>query len=251
MQWAGDDHGNPILAVLPLHGRGNKNNEGEGVRFLGYRWPWIESNQPVVLFDSSAGLHATHNFNVTPLHASGLFVIATKEGLRTFTTTNLPQNPGKFLSDEPAGEVRLGSLGPQKIAFVATIEPMHGNRLAVTLLTDLGALTTAAKRLVLDESLTQGHALATGDLLGIGFDQIVVGWRGAGKPGEKVGIKLYAPDDATGTSWKLNTLIDDNQMACEDLKLADLNGDGRLDIIAAGRATKNVVIYWNESGKAK
>ncbi|MEZ5301545.1 MAG: VCBS repeat-containing protein [Verrucomicrobiales bacterium] len=35
-------------------------------------------------------------------------------------------------------------------------------------------------------------------------------------------------------------------MACEDLKLADLNGDGRLDVIAAGRATNNVVIYWNK-----
>jgi hypothetical protein len=26
---------------------------------------------------------------------------------------------------------------------------------------------------------------------------------------------------------------------------ADLNGDGRIDIIAGGRATKNVKIYWN------
>ena len=31
--------------------------------------------------------------------------------------------------------------------------------------------------------------------------------------------------------------------------LADLNGDGRLDIIAAGSATKNLKIYWNESRK--
>jgi hypothetical protein len=36
-------------------------------------------------------------------------------------------------------------------------------------------------------------------------------------------------------------------MACEDLKIADLNNDGRPDIIAAGRATKNVIIYWNET----
>jgi hypothetical protein len=32
-------------------------------------------------------------------------------------------------------------------------------------------------------------------------------------------------------------------MACEDLKVADLDGDGKPEIIAAGRATKNVVIY--------
>ena len=36
-------------------------------------------------------------------------------------------------------------------------------------------------------------------------------------------------------------------MAVEDLKLADLDADGRLDIIAAGRSTKNLKIYWNKS----
>ena len=35
-------------------------------------------------------------------------------------------------------------------------------------------------------------------------------------------------------------------MAAEDLTLEDLNGDGRPEIIAAGRATHNVKIYWNE-----
>jgi hypothetical protein len=36
-------------------------------------------------------------------------------------------------------------------------------------------------------------------------------------------------------------------MACEDLALADLDGDGRLDIVAAGRATRNVVVWFNEN----
>ena len=38
-------------------------------------------------------------------------------------------------------------------------------------------------------------------------------------------------------------------MAVEDLTVADLNGDGRMDIIAVGRATKNLRIYWNEGTK--
>ena len=46
---------------------------------------------------------------------------------------------------------------------------------------------------------------------------------------------------------KSGTVIDDGGMSCEDLILADLNGDGKLDIAAAGRATKNVKVYWNES----
>jgi hypothetical protein len=36
-------------------------------------------------------------------------------------------------------------------------------------------------------------------------------------------------------------------MAAEDLTVADLNGDGRPEIVAAGRSTANVKIYWNES----
>jgi hypothetical protein len=36
-------------------------------------------------------------------------------------------------------------------------------------------------------------------------------------------------------------------MACEDLKTGDLDGDGRPEIIAAGRSTKNLKIYWNRN----
>jgi hypothetical protein len=35
-------------------------------------------------------------------------------------------------------------------------------------------------------------------------------------------------------------------MATEDLIVGDFNGDGRPDIVASGRATRNVKIYWNE-----
>jgi hypothetical protein len=38
-------------------------------------------------------------------------------------------------------------------------------------------------------------------------------------------------------------------MACEDLQVADLDGDGHLEIIAAGRRTHNVKIYFNDSRK--
>lgn len=242
MHWMRGSDGKFLLAVLPLHGKGNKNNQGDGVQFRGYRWPWKEEEGTLPLFASSAGFHATHNFDVLPNEAA---LVATQEGIRQVAAQGSAW-VWQTITTQPTGEVRLGRLSASD-KFVATVEPMHGNQLAVY--HGKPGMNITASRVVLDESLIQAHALAVGDLLGTGSDQIVVGWRGAGKPGEKVGIKLYAPTDASGAKWSLNSLIDDNQMACEDLKLADLNGDGRLDIIAAGRATKNVVIYWNESGK--
>jgi hypothetical protein len=100
---------------------------------------------------------------------------------------------------------------------------------------------------VLDQSLVDGHALACGDFLGMGQEQIVVGWRAMNKPKDvKVGIKLFTPLNSDGKQWR-ETLVDDNTMACEDLTTADFNGDGKLDIVAAGRGTKNLKVYFNES----
>jgi hypothetical protein len=146
--------------------------------------------------------------------------------------------------------VRYGVL-PGGGRFIATIEPMHGNELVVyrgPALQFSSGVDWTPQRVVLDETLVQGHGLATADLLGAGGDQIVVGWRG-GPKGAKVGLRLFVPVASDGREWKMHAVIDDNTMACEDLKVADLNRDGRPDIVAAGRATKNVVIYWNETGK--
>lgn len=256
MHWIRGTDRSAFLAVLPLHGRGNKNGAGEGVHLLGYPWPWREGGQPVPLWAPQPPHHLTHNFDLVPGSGQGrdaaeTLLVATKEGVRSIDaiTNRLAPQPVTSIN---AGEVRRGAL-PGGGRFIATIEPMHGNELVVyhgpATQFSSGADWTAA-RVVLDDKLLQGHGLGTGDLLGAGYDQVVVGWRGA-RAGDKVGLKLYAATDASGTTWKLHGVIDDNQMACEDLKVADLNGDGRPDIVAAGRATKNVIIYWNETAKAK
>ena len=130
---------------------------------------------------------------------------------------------------------------------MATVEPMHGNQLVIYTRPVTNDPFGLWDRKVLDDSLKEGHALACGDLLGAGSDQIVIGWRGKDQDG-KVGIKMFIPLDNEGKNWK-QSLVDDNTMACEDLCLADLNGDGKLDIVASGRATKNVKIYFNDPNK--
>ena len=42
-------------------------------------------------------------------------------------------------------------------------------------------------------------------------------------------------------------MVDDAGMACEDLIVGDFNGDKKPDIVASGRATRNIKIYWNET----
>jgi hypothetical protein len=102
---------------------------------------------------------------------------------------------------------------------------------------------------VLTDRLVEGHALQVGDLLGTGGDQIVVGWRGKGGTTDTpIGVALWTPLDQAGEKWR-ETVIDPDGMACEDLQLADLDGDGYPEIIAAGRRTHNVKIYFNDSRK--
>ena len=245
MRWVRGAAGRYQLVVAPLHGRANKGGEGAGVKVLAYQMP-ADPKQPWTTRVLDESLHMTHNFDPVQWDddpaqelllggKEGVFLLQEKNGKSVRTQLAGPAGGG-------AGEVRAGRLGTRRM--IATVEPMHGNKLVVYT-APAPASDAAWTRQVLDETLVDGHALACGDLAGLGRDQIVVGWRAMSKPGVKVGIKLFTPRDAAGQEWK-QTLIDDNTMACEDLCLADLDGDGRLDIIAAGRATRNVKIYFNQ-----
>ena len=58
------------------------------------------------------------------------------------------------------------------------------------------------------------------------------------------GIKLFTPLDKEGTKWR-ETVISGKALAVEDIKAADLDGDGKPDIVAAARQTKNLKIFFN------
>ena len=249
------------LLVQPLHGRGNKAGEGVPVKVLLYHPPAGGAYESVPwkseVVDES--LHASHNFVRLSLAGPSLagvsdsLLLGGKEGL-----VSLRRTGGKWVRTVPpmagekppgVGEVRVGSLltGAQ---FITTVEPMHGNALVVYVPGKTKAQPTPLVRRVLTDRLVEGHALACGNLLGglpgvSASDQIVVGWRGKiGTVGSPTGVAVWTPLDAQGEKWR-ETVIDPDGMACEDLQLTDLDGDGKLDIIAAGRATKNLKIYFN------
>jgi hypothetical protein len=69
------------------------------------------------------------------------------------------------------------------------------------------------------------------------------------KPGPP-GVAIYKVDRDGKLQSKV--MVDEGGMATEDLVVADLDGDKQPDIVASGRATRNVKIYWNETkGAAK
>jgi hypothetical protein len=250
MRWMKNGAGTYDLLVVPLHGRDNKpaTGEGAGVRILAYKKPSDpRSTWTTELWNEV--LHKTHNFELTQTDddAGQEVLIGGKEGVFHLDQAIDEIEAHRLTADERGGvgEVRAGKLVGGK-HFITTVEPMHGNHLVVHLAPS-GAEETWNSR-VLDDSLVDAHALACADFTGAGRDQIVVGWRAMNRPGVKVGIKLFSPVDPDGHEWD-QALIDDNGMACEDLTVADLNGDGALDIVASGRATKNVKIYFNESAK--
>ena len=233
------------LIVVPLHGRGNVNGEGAGVKVIAYAYP----ENPAGEWDCNVideSMHLTHNLDVIGNENSESILLGGKEGVRMIRkegrTWNavpipLPENGG-------VGELRLGKSADQR-RFVATIEPMHGTTLVTYEGLDQNLQSRGPKRTVLNSQLKDGHSLAVGDFLGLGSDQIAVGWRVPNAAGE-LGVKLFVPKNSSFIEFE-EYWIDKNGMACEDLQAADLDGDGKPELIASGRATKNLKIYWNKN----
>ncbi|HSI78437.1 MAG TPA: VCBS repeat-containing protein [Lunatimonas sp.] len=245
MRWAKTGIDSYQLIMAPLHGRGNKGGEGVGVRIIAYEMP-KDPTAPWKVQVVDESMHMTHNLDVIPEGDGETVYIGGKEGVKAFTYSQgkwAPHPNGPWIAEGHGfGELRIGK-EKDSSRFLAGIEPIHGN-LLTTYRSSNGSFTAAElQRDVLSETLNQGHGLAAADLLGMGEDQLVVGWREPNDAGE-IGVQLFIPK--ADKTWE-KIWIDQGGMACEDLQVADLNGDGKPDIIAAGRSTNNLKIYWNNS----
>ena len=136
-----------------------------------------------------------------------------------------------------ASEIAVGMLGKER--FLATIEPWHGNQVAVY---RFGK--NDWERLVIDDKLNDGHTLLTADLNGDGRDEIIAGYRGEGRS-----VNIYSFDKSS-KKW-VKQILDNGGIAAAACAVADLNGDGKIDVACIGSATMNLKWYENLGGKTK
>lgn len=134
-----------------------------------------------------------------------------------------------------ASDVAVGSIGDMR--FITSVEPWHGNQVVVYTQNESGNW----QRRIIYEHLTEGHEVCVGDFNGDGRDDIVAGDRARG---QVAGSHVFYAQDDTGTKWRHEDL-DPMGMSASGCFVADINSDGRLDIVQVGGATKNIKWYEN------
>ncbi len=259
MNWAdldGDDR--PELIVAPLFGKNTtKPNFAEhGVRLLSFQIPKDPVKGPWVPEVINEDLHVTHNFQVTDFNHDGKpdILYAGFEGVNLlergtdgkWKRTRIGEGNQKSMPNRGSSEIKHGRLAGGG-DYVATIEPWHGEQVVVYTKPDQprpAAGDWLWKRTVLDEELKWGHAVWCANLDGDRDEELVIGIRDNMNDKFKCGLRIYDPDDAG--KWT-RQIVDPGSVAIEDLSVGDLNADGRMDVVAVGRATHNVKIYWNET----
>lgn len=255
-----DGDGKAELISVPLMGKGStqKNNwqDGEPVRIIAYRIPKDPTKDrwtPEVL---NQRLRVIHNFQPVPnVREKGMGIVtASYEGAHYISKDRgqwTMEKIGDGNQATPQGkrgssEIKQGILADESIVY-ATVEPWHGDQVVVYGHRPLGNNVFLKERFVIDEELKWGHAVSFADLDGKVGDELIIGVRDDGGK-QRRGVRIYKALDNTGSKWS-RQLVDPGGVAVEDLAAADLDGDGRVDIVAVGRQTKNVRIYWNSDKK--
>jgi hypothetical protein len=245
LRWANvDGSGKKVLVNAPLTGLKAEAPEYRGKTPLVFYRPgaWIRET----ISEENEGVE--HGIYVTDWDGNGRDAILTASfvGLHLFrlgkdgwSRTELAKGDPAAWPKSGSSDVAVGALAgkPARIRFLAAIEPWHGNEVSVYRQGNGGVWG----RQVIDDSLDQGHTILTADLNGDGNDEIVAGFRGKAR-----GVNVYYANGSKGDRW-VNHPLDKGGIAASSCAVADLNADGRPDIVCIGSATANLTWYENRA----
>jgi len=276
VRWADvDGDGSKELVCAPILGRGAKapRYDQAPAPLVLYRVPKGKLTQPWPKEVIDETLHVTHALEVYDFDGDGRHELLTGsfEGVHLFDLEGKGENARwrkirlcrgnqEGGSARGSSEVCVGHLRGGR-RFIATIEPWHGNEVVVYLPpgSEKGGKESSSQRAktssspwerhVLDDSLSQGHALCCADFNRDGSDEIIAGFRGRGG-----GIYIYCASDQSGTRWE-KFVLNEGEIAAQGFSVLDLNpadfsgkGDGWPDFVAVGGTTHNVHLYLNVTG---
>ncbi|MBI4622080.1 MAG: VCBS repeat-containing protein [Verrucomicrobia bacterium] len=192
-------------------------DENEGVMHGICVVDWDGDHRDEILTASFGGIH-----------------LNTRRADGNWTRTEISKGNSAAWPKSGASDVVVGHLQGRR--FLCSLEPWHGNQVVI-----YHEQNGDWIRQVIDETFTDGHALATADLAGDGRDAIVAGYRG-----NRGGLVYYLADDSPGQHWTRHAL-DIGGITAASCVVVDLNGDGKPDIAAIGSATANLKWYENRN----
>ena len=235
LRWADiDGSGHKAVISQPLTGAGVEHPEDHGHTPLVFYRPGEWKRETI----SEQAEGVVHGIYIVDWEGSGRDDILTagfdgihlyKLGGDGWTRTEISKGDPAAWPKSGSSDIAVGKLGPRR--FLATIEPWHGNEVAIY--RETGGVW---ERHVIDDAIADGHTILTADLNGDGWDEAIAGYRGKG-------VNIYYAQDAEGGQWTKAPV--DSGMAAAACAIADLNGDGRPDIACIGSSTANLKWYEN------
>ena len=251
LRWGGlDGDGRVELVHAPIFGPGSDAlRDPKPSHLWAFRMPERPDADPWEVWKIDETLTVLHGLYVGDLDGDGRDEILTAsfEGISRFDFEGDASNgqwrktqisPGLQPADAKSGTTRgssdvvPGSLGPGR-PLLAAIEPWHGHQVVLYLPDQSGQW----QRRVLDETLDQGHALIVADFDGDGVDEIVAGWRGG-----EGGLVMY---DLSDDGRRFTRIEIERGITIDGAVAADINLNGKLDIVAVAGRSNRLVWYEN------